>query len=174
MKGARMKKFELTVVALMVVCLLPAAVLAGKVVLPEDTAIKVKFGSSIRVNSGMLQKGLEVPIYLAEDITIGGKTIVEEGAEGSAEVLEMERASRPGDPGYIKLGFKELNTRGEYHTADGSMIKLAGVAENKGKSRKVLSWVFILGLFISGGEGEIDTSQVYPARVEETVILQTD
>lgn len=169
-----MKNVRLVVITLIVASLLPAYAWAGKVVLPEDTEVKVKFGSSVRVNSGMLQKGLEIPIYLAEDITIGGKTIVEEGAEGSATVMEIERASRPGDPGYIKLSFTELETKGEYETANGENIKLDGIVENRGKGRKVLSWLFILGLFISGSEGEIDASQAYTATVKETVILQTN
>jgi hypothetical protein len=168
-----MKNVRLTVITLIVASFLPAYALAGKVVLPEDTEVKVKFGSSIMVNSGMLQKGLDIPIYLAEDITIGGKTIVEEGTEGSAKVIEIERASRPGDPGYIKLSFTELDTKGEYETANGEPIKLDGIVDNKGKGRKFLSLLFILGLFISGSEGEIDTSQTYTATVKETVILQT-
>ncbi|MBD3179840.1 MAG: hypothetical protein GF417_09690 [Candidatus Latescibacteria bacterium] len=168
-----MKIIRLYVTALLVIALVPAAAFAGKVVLPEETEVKVKFDPSIMVNSGMLQKGLNLPIILAEDITIGGKTIVEKGAEGAAKVIEIESASRPGDPGYIKIAFTGINARGEYSTATGDMIKLTGELESRGKSRKVLSWIFILGLFISGKEGEIDTSQVYTAEVAETVILQT-
>jgi len=168
-----MKKIKLIVFALTVISLIPAAVSAGRVVLPEETEVKINFDPGIKVNSGMLQKGLEIPVILAEDITIGGKTIVEKGAEGVAEVVDIGRASRPGDPGYIKISFTGLSTKGEYSTATGQMIKLSGMVENKGKSRKVLSWLFVLGLFLSGKEGEIDTSQVYTAQVAETVILET-
>ena len=168
-----MKSIKLTVVALIVISLLPVCASAGKVVLPEETEVKMKFGASIKINSGKLQKGLEVPVYLAENIEIGGKTIIEKGAEGKAEVVEIVESSKPGNPGYIKLSFTELDTKGDYRTADGEMIKLAGVVEDKGKGRKVLSLLFVLGLFIGGSEGEIDTSQVYTATVGETVILQT-
>ncbi|MFO7914562.1 MAG: hypothetical protein R6U43_02590 [Candidatus Krumholzibacteriales bacterium] len=167
-----MKKFRLTVVALAILSMIPVAASAA-LVLPEETEVKVRFDPSIKVNSGMLQKGLELPIILAEDITIGGKTVVEEGAKGTAEVVEIEQASRPGDPGYIKISFTGLRPEGEYRTADGGMIKLSGAIENKGKGRKILSWLFILGLIISGKEGEIDTSQAYTAQVAETVILKT-
>jgi hypothetical protein len=168
-----MKAIRTFVAALAVILIIPVAASAAKVVLAEETEVKVSFDPEIRVNSGMLQVGLSVPIILAEDITIGGKTIVEKGAPGTAEVLEIERASRPGDPGYIKIGFRKLSPRGEYSTATGEMIKLSGEVENRGKSRKVLSWLFILGLFLSGKEGELDSSQVYTAEVAETVIMET-
>lgn len=168
-----MKTFRFAIMALAVISIIPVAASAAKVVLPEDTEVKVKFDPAIKVNSGMLQKGLELPIILAEDITIGGKAIVEKGTKGSAEVVEIERASRPGDPGYIKISFTGLRPEGEYKPADGGMIKLAGEIENKGKGRKILSWLFIFGLFISGNEGEIDTSQAYTAKVAETVIMET-
>lgn len=168
-----MKKLKFAVVIIVIFSLVPVCLRAAKVVLPEDTEVKLKFGSVIKVNSGMLQEGLEIPVLLAEDIKIGGKTIVEEGAEGKAKVTEIERASRPGDPGYIKISFTALGTKGDYKTDSGGMIKLSGEVENRGKSRKILSWVFILGLFIKGGEGEIDVSQVHTAKVEETVILKT-
>jgi len=172
-KGVGMKITKLTVAALIVALLLPVCASAGKIVLPEKTEVKIKFDSSIILNSGKLQKGLEVPIYLAEDIKIGGKTIIEKGAEGKAEVAEIMGHSKLGKPGYIKISFVELEAKGDYKTGNAEMIKLAGAVENKGKGRKVLSLLFIFGLFINGSEGEIDTTQVYTATVAETVILQT-
>ncbi|MCD6380428.1 hypothetical protein J7M07_08310 [bacterium] len=168
-----MKKIKLIVAALIVTLLLPVCAFAGKIVLPEGTEVKLKFDPSIKINSGKLQKGMEVPVYLAEDVEIGGKAIIEKDAKGKAEVVEIVESSKPGNPGYIKLSFSELDTKGEYKTANGEMIKLAGVIEDKGKGRKVLSLMFILGLFIKGSDGEIDASQVCIATVKETVILQT-
>lgn len=168
-----MRPTRLVTMILLTAMILPAGVFAARVVIPEETEIKVKFSPTVEVKSGKLQPGIELPITLAEDIKIGGKTIIEAGAEGKAKVLEITDSSRPGKPGFIKVGFVELGTKGEYKTADGSMIKLAGVAEDKGKSRKLLSWIFILGLFIKGSDGEIDTAAVYPAMIKETVILET-
>jgi hypothetical protein len=42
-----------------------------------------------------------------------------------------------------------------------------------GGSHKILSWLFILGLFIKGGQGDIDTVQPYEATVGETVIMES-
>lgn len=168
-----MKKIKLTVALLIAVSLLPVCASAGKIVLPEKTEVKLKFDSYIILNSGKLQKGLELPVYLEEDIKIGGKTIIEKGAEGKAEVTEVVEHSKPGKPGYIKLAFTELKAKGEYKTLDGEVIKLAGEVENEGKGRKFISLLFIFGLFINGSEGEIDNSQVYTATVAETIILET-
>ncbi len=168
-----MRKRNLLVVAVLLVSLLPAGAFAGKVVLPEETAIKVKFDPAIKINSGKLQPGLTLTIFLAQDVKIGGATIIEAGAEGTAKVEEIVPASRPGDPGKIKISFVDLGTKGKYHAADNARIKLGGFVENEGKGRKLLSWVFVLGLFIKGSQGEIDNMLEYPAIIKETTVLET-
>ncbi|MCK4538969.1 MAG: hypothetical protein KAV42_09260 [Candidatus Krumholzibacteria bacterium] len=169
-----MKKLVITGLVALMVFVVPAASFAGKVVLPEETEIKVKFDPAMMVDSGKLQAGVTIAIYLAEDIKIGGKTIVEAGAEGTAKVEEAVSASRPGKPGMIKIAFVDLASKGAYATASGEMIKLAGVAAHEGKGRKFLSWLFIAGLFIKGQQGAIDTMLEYPATIGETIILRSD
>ena len=169
-----MRKLGIILFVALVVFMVPAASFAGKVVLPEDTEIKVKFDPAMMVDSGKLQAGVTISIYLAEDIKIGGKTIVEAGAEGTAKVEEAVSASRPGKPGMIKIAFVALAPKGAYSAGDGEMIKLAGVAADEGKSRKFVSWLFIAGLFIKGQQGAIDTALEYPATISETIILKSD
>ncbi|MBU8920735.1 MAG: hypothetical protein KOO63_02635 [Bacteroidales bacterium] len=152
----------------------PAASFAAKVVLPEETEIKVKFDPAMMIDSGKLQAGVTISIYLAEDIKIGGKTIIEAGAEGTAKVEEAVSASRRGKPGMIKIAFVSLAPKGAYAAADGEMIKLSGAIENEGGSRKLISWIFIAGLFIKGQQGTIDTALEYPAMIGETIILKSE
>ena len=109
----------------------------------------------------------------AEDVKIGGITIVEAGATGTAEVKEAIAASKPGNPGKIVLAFTDLEPKGQYISIEGSKIKLSGEIEEEGGGRKILSLLFILGLFIKGGEGEVDTALEYEATVEETIILES-
>ena len=149
-------------------------IMAGKVVLPEGTGIKVNFEPSMEVKSGKLQKGVTLVIYLAEDIKVGGKTIVEAGAEGLAKVENAVESSRPGKPGQIVVKFVELGSKGKYNTLNDAKIKLAGSIDNQGKGRKLLSWLFIFGLFIKGSQGEIDTSQSYMATIAETIVLESN
>lgn len=168
-----MKRSLIFCALVLMVSLLSGGAYAAKIVLPESTPIKVRFDQSLEINSGKVEKGMELPIVLAEDIKIGGKTVIEAGASGKAEVVEAEGNSRPGNPGYIKIAFLELEPKGEYKTGDGSPIMLSGFEENKGKGKKLLSFIFIFGLFISGSEGEIDTALDYTATIKETVILET-
>jgi hypothetical protein len=168
-----MRSITLAALAILAVVMAPAAVLAGKVAVPEGTQLKVKFDSTKKIDSGKLHEGDTISISLVEGVTIGGKTIVEAGATGIATVKEAVRASKPGKPGKIVVSFVELSPKGSYRSKDGSMIKLAGVAEDKGGGRKIISWLFILGLFIKGGQGDIDTALEYPATVGETIILES-
>jgi hypothetical protein len=168
-----MRSKALSALAILALVMAPAAAFAGKVAVPEGTPVKVKFDSTKQVNSGKLHEGDTISISLVEGVTIGGKTIVEAGATGIATVKEAVAASKPGKPGKLVMSFVELSPKGSYKSKDGSMIKLSGVAEDKGGGRKVLSWLFIFGLFIKGGQGEIDTSLEYPATVGETIILES-
>ena len=169
-----MTRLLIAALAIMAILMAPAATFAGKVSLPKDaTKIKVKFDPALRIDSGRILEGDSIVIYLAEDIKIGGITIVEAGARGAAVATKVVKASKPGKPGKIALSFVEMNTKGSYKSKDGSTIKLAGVAGDDGGGRKVLSWLFIFGLFIKGGQGEIDTSLEYPATVGETIILES-
>ncbi len=169
-----MRMAKSIIAAFFVVLFISTAASAGKVVVPEGTDVKVRFDPAVGVSSGKLQPGITISIYLADDVKIGGKTIIEAGAEGSAKIEEIKEASRPGKPGFIKVAFVELMTKGKYSTADGEAIKLSGTVEAEGKSRKLVSWLFILGAFISGKDGEIDTSLDYPARIVETIVLESE
>lgn len=160
-------------ISLFVLAMVPHAY-AGKVLLPEETEVKVRFDPNMKVNSGELQKGIPLLIYLAESIKIGGKTIVEEGAQGKAEVLEVRKASKPGKPGYIKVGFVELEPKGEFAALDESKIQLSGEAEAGGKGKKLLSYLFIFGLFIKGGQAELPSDTVYTAQIKETIVMQSE
>jgi len=147
---------------------------AGKVQIPEGTEVKVKFDPSMNISSRNLQPGIPLLIYLAQSIEVGGKVIVEEGAMGKAQVLEVKRASKPGKPGYLKVGFVSVEPKGEYNTTDGSDIKLKGEVEVNGKGKKLLSWIFIFGLFIKGGEAKLPSDATYTVFTAETVRLSND
>lgn len=169
-----MTRLLMVTLAIVAVFALPVDAFAGKVSLPKDmTGIKVKFDPALRIDSGRILEGDSIVIYLAQDIKIGGITIVEAGARGTAVATKVVKASKPGDPGKIELSFVEMNPKGSYRSKGGSTIKLAGVVSDDGGGRKILSWLFIFGLFIKGGQGEIDTSLEYPATVGETIILES-
>ena len=170
------KKSKLTVVLLGLAILLAVPIThAATFQLPAGTEVKLKFNADARINSGEMEPGAKLAVTLAEPIRIGDVLLVAAGASGTAVVTEVEKASAPGKPGKIVVEFTELGTRGGYRTVDGTPLKLAGKVEKIGKGKKTLAYVTIVGIFlIKGGQGEIDTGEVYTATIGETVVLQSD
>lgn len=167
-----MKRLTLYILTVTLALVLLAQAAAGyDIMLPKGAKLKVKFDPSISIDSGNLEKGAIVKIFLAEDYVKHDVTLLKEGTEGTAEVTEVEKASRPGDPGMIKVTFVDLTPKGGCSLKGGDKVLLTDFVENKGKSRKFISWVFILGLFIKGGQGEIDTSAVYEAEVADNALF---
>lgn len=149
-------------------------VFAGKIMIPKDTKVMVRFDPNMNINSKTTSAGIPLLINLAQPIEIGGVTVVEKGAAGTATVVEAKKAGRGGKAGYIKIEFNDLEAKGDFRLPEGEKIKLTGSVEAKGKGKAILSWLFILGLFIKGGQGEISTSQFYEATVAENIILESE
>lgn len=160
------------VCALIGMCLLAGSAFAGKVMVPEDTKITVKFPSTMKISSGKMAAGIPLAFELAKPIEIGGKVVVEKGATGTAVVKESVKAKRGGKPGKITLEFTELMPKGTFQSPDGAPIKLKGAITAEGKGKKTLSYLFIFGLFIKGGQGEVPTGDYYTATVAESIILE--
>lgn len=161
--------------AWLAIALLAPMVQAATFQLPAGTEVKVKFNSDAKISSGNMEAGTKLAVTLAEPLMIGDVLLVAEGAAGTAVVTEVEKASAPGKPGKIVVEFTDLGTRGGYRTVDGSPLKLGGQVEKVGKGKKLLAYITIVGIFlIKGGQGEIDTNEVYTAAIAETVVLQSD
>ncbi len=148
--------------------------LAGKIMIPQGTEVKVRFDPNMKISSKTTSEGIPLLINLAEPIAIGGVTIVEKGAVGTANVAKAEKAGKGGKAGFIKIEFASLDAKGDFKLPEGSKIKLSGSIEDKGKGKKILSWLFIFGLFIKGGEGTIAADQFYTATVAENIILESE
>jgi len=147
---------------------------AGKIRVPEGTEVKVRFDKEMKINSGKLSQGVPIQIYLDDPVIVGGRVVIEEGTTGKAEVLEVKASGRAGKPGYLKIGFVELEPKGEFKRVDGPTIKLSGEIEAKGKGKKLLSYLFIFGLFIKGSQAEIPVDQVYSAVIAETIDMSNE
>jgi len=169
------KAYRLIILTIFVALLSVSVAFGARVVLPEDTPIKVKFDPAMEINSGRVTAGIPLLIFLAEDVKIGGKTVIEAGAQGKAEVIEVVKASKPGKPGYIKIAFTEMGVKGEFKTQSGESIKLKGEYENQGKGRSFFTKIpFLYGFFISGHQGKVDSKLIYPVNVSETIILESE
>lgn len=161
------------VIGVVLLCLLGAvAVQAGTIQLPKGTKAKLKFPDGLNISSKSVSPGIPIICYLVEPLEVGGITLVEAGAQGTATVAEVQPAKKGGKPGFIKIEFASLDAKGEYRLLTDSKIKLSGTQEKKGKGKKLLSYLFIFGLFIKGSEGVIPTNVVYTAEVAESIVLE--
>jgi hypothetical protein len=144
----------------------------AQVKLPKGTEVSVTFKQD--VSSKYLAPGQEIPIAVTEDIVIGGVVLVKAGAEGKAMVKSVKPAGKGGSPGSISVELGELESGSNFKSLDDKSIKLEGVdgtIEAKGKGKKILSYVFIFGLFIKGGEGVIKADMPIEAKVKEDVFI---
>lgn len=162
---------------LMIVCALLAAT-AGNVLsdieLPAGHEVEVVFSQD--VSSKYLAPGDLVPIRLSKPITFGGFTVVKEGTSGSARVKSVTPAGRGGKPGSIEVELLELEPGSSYE-AEGDMkimLKAVDGISASGKSKKLVSWLLILGLFIKGGQGEIPADQPIKAEIAEDIVILMD
>lgn len=143
---------------------------AGKVQLAAGQALKVKIDDGQVVSSGSLKKGDKVKISLAEPIVIGGVTIVEAGAAGTASVAEVTPAGKPGKGGALKLVFEEMQGKGAFKPK--GAMKLDGDATAKGGNKKIVSYILGFGLLIKGGQGQFAPGTVLDAKIKEAVMLE--
>lgn len=141
--------------------------------LNKGTEVKIQFTYDGNVSSGEFDEGDSVDIALTEPIIMDDSTIVEKGAAGKAVVTKVEKSGKGGKPGYIKVIFVSLQPKGAFITDDDAPILISGEVENKGSSKKTCSYIAFFGLFVKGGNGEIDKDAVYTATITESIKLKS-
>ena len=146
---------------------------AGTIQVPKGQTVKLRFPAEIKLSLKELSAGVPIACSLEEPISIGGITVVEAGAPATATVSEVQPAQKGGKPGYIKVEFTSLDPKGPYRLLTGDKIKLTGSKDATGKGRKLLSYIFIAGLFIKGTDAVIPVGQAYQAEVAESVVLES-
>jgi len=158
-------------VAGLLVALIPSSGLA-QIKLPVGTEVTVAFKQD--VSSKYVAPGEEVMIQLTEDIAIGGVVLVKAGCEGKALVKSVESAGKGGKAGKLEIELVGLEPEGSYQALEDKKISLKAVEgplTAKGKGKKTLSYLFIFGLFIKGGEGVIAADQPFKATVTEDIFI---
>ncbi|RKX25374.1 MAG: hypothetical protein DRP47_09930 [Candidatus Zixiibacteriota bacterium] len=164
--------FLVTLVGLILIS--TSVVNSATIQIPKDTPVKVKFKQGLRITSGEFNKGSVIPITLAQPIDKNGIILVETGAEGTAQVVEIEKAGGNGKPGYIKIEFVDIKPKGAFSLREGEAIKLEGeLVEAKGKGKGFFPWLF-LKFILKGGEAEIATDKVYEVKVAESAMMQSE
>jgi len=166
---SRIGRAGLVAAALM---LIAGAAGAADFLVATGTELKVAFEQD--VSSKYVKPGDLLPIKLAEPLEIGGQVVLGTGVKGSARVKSVESAGKPGKPGKVEVELLELTAGSGFESVDNKNIAIVakdGTIAAKGKGKKTLSWLFILGLLIKGGQGVIPADQPYAATVADDVIV---
>jgi len=151
----------------------------------KGTRLEVIFVDEI--SSGNHTKGQKINFELVKPVQFGGTILLmDSGTVGVAEVVEVEKASRPGKPGSISVKFLSIKPQGSYvldeSVADGIIQlksdpfvsdSLTAPITAEGKGRKLLSYLFIMGLFIKGGDAVIIPGEVYTVEVAAEVMFHS-
>jgi len=158
--------------AITVLLLISGAVAAADFLVATGTELQVAFEQDI--SSKYVKPGDLVPIKLAAPLEIGGQVVLKVGTKGSARIKSVESAGKPGKPGMVEVELLELTSGSGFQSVDGKNIAITGrdgTIIAKGKGKKTLSWLFILGLLIKGGQGVIPADQPFAATVADDVIV---
>ncbi len=156
-----------------------AAKAKADVILAAGTEVQVVFDQE--VSSKYVAPGDIIPIRLHGAINYGGIIVVKDGAVGTARVKSVKPAGRGGKPGEVEVVLVGLEPDGAYKAEGDKKIKLQAITEDgtgtiraKGKGRKLLSYLFIFGLFIKGSEAVIPADKPFPAKITEEIVILSD
>ena len=140
--------------------------------LPAGTKIEIVI--ELEVSSKHFAPNDQIPIRLHGAIEVGGIVLVEDGARGVARIKSVEPAGKGGKPGRIEVDLVELEPKGAYKAEGDKKIAITSVGgpiTAEGKGRKILSYLFIFGLFIKGTEAVIPADKPFPATIAEDIML---
>lgn len=145
---------------------------ASTIQLAEGTPVKVRFAAGLRITSGEWDEGDAIPIVLDQPIDKNGRIIVEAGAKGAAEVIEVKKAGRGGKGGFIKVEFVSLQPKGKFRLSEGDAIGLTTdkPVEAEGNGKGLFPWLF-LKFILKGSEAEITPGEVYEVKLSESVMM---
>ena len=168
------KRRYIFILLMVVVFVLPSMV-SGQIQLPEGTEVTVAF--SQEVSSKFVKPGDQVAIKLVNPLEVGGVTLVKAGATGTALIKTVEKAGKGGKGGKLEIELVSLEPKGNYQALEDKKILLKfagsenGVLGAKGGGKKLLSYLFIAGLFIKGGEAKFAPDKPIKAVTTESVFV---
>jgi len=154
------------------ILVLAASNVSADIQLPAGTQVKVAFVQDI--SSKYVKPGDLAPLRLLEPIAVGGVTLVKEGASGTGRIVSVKSAGKAGRAGEMEIELVELEPDGYFKTVDNKTIKIKTADGNltaKGKGKKLISYIFIFGLFIKGGEAVFPAGTPVNAVVAEDVMI---
>ncbi len=160
-----MKRVLLTALAIGMFCSLAIAQSKMAVMVPEGAAIKLTLMQRLDSGDKGLEVGDKVKLQANEDVTIGGRIIINRFAEAQGRVIEKRHSKWLGRKG--KIDFEIDWVKG----VDGTKIPLRAVAGKGGKSHvggmvAVTALVSPIGLFMRGKNAVVKKGTQFTAYVD--------
>ena len=143
---------------------------AASLVLPKGTEVPLVVTTD--VTSKKLAIGDNIPLTLAQDLTVDGAVVAKKGTPATATVIQVDGAGFVGQPGTITFAVHSLDVPGNVIPLDGTETK---EGRNKYKTVRSVSFVPFVGisaLFVHGKQAEIGPSMTLTASVEKDTPVQ--
>jgi hypothetical protein len=149
-----MSIFLITFFSIQSVAPLLAATIAG------GTNIPVRLNQSLSGSNA--QVGTFVSFSVTNDVKVDGVVVVKSGAQAEGQVTSAKKAGMIGMPGSIGVNVITVTA------VDGKKIPVQAVSVSDGEDKSVTSIILgllcILGFFMKGGEGELNSNLIINTR----------
>jgi hypothetical protein len=99
---------------------------AGKILLPQGTPVRLVFDSDVTSRTAVV--GDQIPLKLADDISVGGVLVAKKGAPAFAIVIQVDKTGAGGLPGVLSFQVQSLDL-------NGVTVRLAGTAAREGEPK---------------------------------------
>jgi hypothetical protein len=106
-----------------------AVMLYGAATVPAGTAIIMSLDQS--VSSKDARTGQKVACSVAQDVTVGGKTVIPKGSKGSCSVASVQASGRLKTPAKLWLKIDSIDVNGKNHTVSTRWSGQTGSSHNK-------------------------------------------
>ncbi|HKI46139.1 MAG TPA: hypothetical protein VKA08_12480 [Balneolales bacterium] len=159
-----MKHLILITLAIGMYCSLAKAQTKMSVMIPEGASVKLTLMQRLDSGDKGLEVGDKVRLQAAEDVTVGGKVIIDRYAEAEGHVIEKKHSKWLGRKGKIDFEIDWVKA------VDGTKIPLRAVARKGGKSHvagmvAVTALVSPIGLLMRGKNAVVKRGTEFTAYV---------
>ena len=142
---------------------------AGPAVLRAGAPVALRMLETINSNNKSLREGSRVRMEVAQDVMLGGKTVIPAGSVATAEVSEVRRKGMWGKSGRIEA--RVLNVR-----VGDRLIRLSGTFDDKGVTGTAgvvtaIALVPVAGFFVTGTSAQILAGSGVKAFLDEDLTV---
>jgi len=157
----------LTVMTLQSAAPLIAAAMATRV--PAGTLVRLRASGTVTGSNTAV--GNTVMFSVTNDVKVDGVTVIKAGANAIGTVNTVKKPGIVGSPGSVGVTLTSVTA------IDGTEIPLSATAIREGENKQVTAIIIgilcILGFFMKGGEGELQSGSTLEGRTISEATITT-